>query len=103
MTTPRAWRFPGVTTQIFVGLALGVAVGYLAPAFAVSIRPLADAFLRMIRMLIAPLLFATLVTGIAGGGDLKTTGRIGFKTMLYFQLTTIVAFVASLADRKSVV
>jgi proton glutamate symport protein len=97
VTSSRAWRLPGVTTQIFVGLALGVAVGYFAPDFGVSIRPLADAFLRMIRMLIAPLLFATLVTGIAGGGDLETTGRIGFKTMVYFQLTTLVAFVASLA------
>jgi proton glutamate symport protein len=87
---------PSVTTQIFIGLALGVAVGYFFPAFAVSIRPLADAFLRMIRMIIAPLLFATLVVGIAGGGDLKTTGRIGLKTMLYFQVTTIVAFVVSL-------
>jgi proton glutamate symport protein len=85
-----------VPTQIFIALALGILVGELAPSFAVSIRPLADAFLRMIRMIIAPLLFSTLVVGIAGGGDLKTTGRIGLKTMLYFQLTTVVAFAAAL-------
>jgi proton glutamate symport protein len=89
-------KWPGVTTQIFIGLALGIAIGELAPSFAVSIRPLADAFLRMIRMIIAPLLFSTLVVGIAGGGDLKTTGRIGLKTMVYFQFTTVVAFVVSL-------
>lgn len=86
----------GTTTQIFVGLLLGIAVGYLWPAFGVAIRPLADAFLRMIRMIIAPLLFSTLVAGIAGGGDLKTTGRIGLKALLYFQLTTVVAFAVSL-------
>ena len=96
MTAARASRWPSVPTQIFVALALGILVGELAPSFAVAIRPLADAFLRMIRMIIAPLLFSTLVVGIAGGGDLKTTGRIGLKTMLYFQLTTIVAFAAAL-------
>jgi proton glutamate symport protein len=96
LTAARASRWPSVPTQIFVALALGILVGELAPSFAVAIRPLADAFLRMIRMIIAPLLFSTLVVGIAGGGDLKTTGRIGLKTMLYFQLTTIVAFAAAL-------
>ena len=89
-------RWPSVTTQIFIGLVLGVILGAFWPEAAVAIRPLADAFLRMIRMIIAPLLFSTLVVGIAGGGDLKTTGRIGLKTMVYFQFTTVVAFVASL-------
>lgn len=96
MTPARSSRWPSVTTQIFLGLALGIAIGELAPSLAISIRPLADAFLRMIRMIIAPLLFSTLVVGIAGGGDLKTTGRIGLKTMVYFQFTTVVAFVVSL-------
>ena len=50
---------PKVTTQIFLGLVLGVVVGYLWPSFGVAIRPLADAFLRLIRMIVAPLLFAT--------------------------------------------
>lgn len=96
MTAARASRWPSVPTQIFIALALGILVGELAPSFATSIRPLADAFLRMIRMIIAPLLFSTLVVGIAGGGDLKTTGRIGLKTMLYFQLTTVAAFASAL-------
>jgi proton glutamate symport protein len=60
---------PKLTTQIFLGLVLGVAVGSLWPAFGVAIRPIADAFLRLIRMIVAPLLFATLVTGIAGTHD----------------------------------
>jgi proton glutamate symport protein len=90
-------RFPSVTTQIFVGLALGAVLGGVWPEAGVAIRPIADVFLRLIRMIIAPLLFATLVVGIAGGGDLKTTGRIGLKVMIYFQLTTAVAFIVSLA------
>src|SRR5262245_18466893 len=68
-TAPRG-RLPGDTTQIFIGLVLGIILGYAWPEGAVSIRPLADLFLRMIKMIIAPLLFSTLVVGIAGTGDL---------------------------------
>ena len=84
-------RLPGLTTQIFIGLLLGIAVGYLFPAFGKDIKPLADAFLRMIKMIIAPLLFATLVVGIAGTGDLKAMGRIGVKAIVYFEAATTVA------------
>src|SRR5579864_4734579 len=92
---------PGLTTQIFIGLLLGVAIGYLWPShdidgkhiagFAENIKPLADTFLRMIKMIIAPLLFSTLVVGIAGTGDLKAMGRIGLKAIVYFELATTVA------------
>jgi len=84
-------RMPSVTTQIFIGLVLGIAVGYLWPSFGVAIKPLADAFLRMIKMLIAPLLFATLVVGIAGTGDMKAMGRIGLKAIVYFEVATTIA------------
>jgi proton glutamate symport protein len=87
---------PKVTTQIFLGLVLGVAVGYLWPSFGVAIRPLADAFLRLIRMIVAPLLFATLVTGIAGTHDLKSLGRIGIKAIVYFEAATTIALVIGL-------
>jgi len=87
----RPGRIPGVTTQIFIGLALGIVVGYFWPGFGVAIHPLADAFLRMIKMIIAPLLFSTLVVGIAGTGDMKTMGRIGLKAIVYFELATTVA------------
>ena len=59
-------RLPSVTTQIFIGLTLGVLLGGFWPDAGVAIRPIADAFLRRIRMIIAPLLFSTLVVGIAG-------------------------------------
>jgi len=84
-------RLPGLTTQIFIGLILGIAVGYLWPSFGVAIKPLADIFLRMIKMIIAPLLFATLVVGIAGTGDLKTMGRIGLKAIAYFEVATTIS------------
>ena len=87
----RARRLPGVTTQIFIGLLLGIAVGHFWPDFGVAIRPLADTFLRMIKMIIAPLLFATLVVGIAGTGDMKAMGRIGLKAMVYFEIATTIA------------
>ena len=79
-------RVPGITTQIFIGLLLGILVGYLWPGLGVAIKPLADAFLRMIKMIIAPLLFATLVASgamlvwpllsrrVAGGRELGTLG-----------------------------
>jgi len=95
------------TTQILVGLVLGILVGYLFPSsdaggvhsagFAEQIKPLADVFLRMIKMIIAPLLFSTLVVGIAGTGDMKTMGRIGLKAILYFEVATTIALFLGLA------
>src|SRR5262245_35442567 len=87
----RATRMPSVTTQILIGLLLGIVVGYLWPGFGVAVKPLADAFLRMIKMIIAPLLFATLVVGIAGTGDLRAMGRIGLKAIVYFEVATTIA------------
>jgi proton glutamate symport protein len=84
------------TTRIFIGLLLGIAVGWLWPSFAVSVRPLADVFLRMIKMIVAPLLFSTLVVGIAGSGDLKSLGRIGLKSIIYFEVATTIALVLGL-------
>ncbi len=92
-----AW-WPNLTTQIFIGLLLGIALGQFFPDFSVHhIKPLADAFLRMIKMIIAPLLFATLVVGIAGTGDLKSMGRIGFKAIVYFEVATTLALFLGLA------
>ena len=90
-TAGRGRRAPSLTTQIFIGLLAGIAVGYFRPDVGVAIKPLADAFLRMIKMIIAPLLFATLVVGIAGTGDLKAMGRIGLKVILYFEAATTLA------------
>ena len=86
----------GPTGRIILGLVLGVLVGWLWPAFGAELRPLADAFLRMIRMVLAPLVFSTLVIGIAGTGDLKAVGRIGAKALIYFEVATTFALLMGL-------
>ncbi len=89
-------RLPGLTTQIFIGLAIGIAIGHVWPDTGVAIRPLADLFLRLIKMILAPLIFSTLVIGIAGTGDLKAVGRIGLKAIVWFELATTIALVIGL-------
>src|SRR5499427_9208533 len=86
-----------VTAQIMAGLVLGIVVGHFWPAFGVAVKPLADIFLRMIKMIIAPLVFSTLVVGIAGSGDLKTMGRIGLKAIVYFEVATTISLFLGLA------
>lgn len=85
-----------LTALIFIALVLGVIVGHFAPDFAVKMRPFAVIFLRMVKMIIAPLLFATLVVGIAGHGDVKNLGKVGLKTIVYFEIVTTLALVIGL-------
>ena len=85
-----------LTLWIFIALVAGVIVGAVAPDFAVKMHPLATIFLRMVKMIIAPLLFATLVVGIAGHGDVKKIGRVGLKTLLYFEVVTTLALLIGL-------
>ena len=85
-----------LTALIFLALILGVIVGHFAPDFAVRMRPFAVIFLRMVKMIIAPLLFATLVVGIAGHGDAKRLGKIGLKTIIYFEVVTTLALIIGL-------
>src|SRR5512142_525108 len=80
-----------LTAWIFIGMAAGVALGVAAPGVAKQMAPASAVFLRLIRSIIAPLLFGTLVYGIAGGGDLKRMGRIGLKAILYFEIVTTAA------------
>ena len=80
-----------LTIAIFIALFLGIIVGAIFPDFAVRLHVLAEIFLRMVKMIIAPLLFATLVVGIAGHGDVKSFGRLGLKTIAYFEVVTTLA------------
>ncbi len=85
-----------LTIAIFIALALGIIAGWLFPDFAVKTHVLAEIFLRMVKMIIAPLLFATLVVGIAGHGDAKSLGRLGVKTIVYFEVVTTFALIIGL-------
>ena len=85
-----------LTIAIFVALILGIFVGWAFPAFALKTHVLAEVFLRMVKMIIAPLLFSTLVVGIAGHADPKSLGRLGFKTVVYFEIVTTFALIIGL-------
>ncbi|MFA5909710.1 MAG: cation:dicarboxylase symporter family transporter [Vicinamibacterales bacterium] len=88
------------TTQIMIGLIVGLIVGYVISitdkSVAEYIRPFSLIFIRMIRMIIAPLLFGTLVAGIAGAGHFKDVGRMGLRAMIYFEVVTTVALLIGL-------
>ena len=85
-----------LTLHIFIALVAGILTGWLFPHFAVKLQPLGDMFLRMVKMIIAPLIFATLTVGIAGHGDVKNLGKIGLKTIIYFEIATTIALILGL-------
>lgn len=85
-----------LTPWIIVAMIAGVEIGLDAPAFAVGSHFLSDTFLRLVKTIVAPLILATLVSGIAGHGDLKSVGRMGWKSLLYFEVLTTVALVVGL-------
>jgi proton glutamate symport protein len=93
----RAVKRFSLTAWIFIGMAAGIAMGIAAPGFASQLSPISNVFLRLIRSIIAPLIFGTLVYGIAGSGDLKQMGRIGLKAIVYFEVVTTVALLLGLA------
>ena len=87
-----------LTRQILLGLLLGIGAGWLAgPEYAQYFRPFSQIFLRLVKMLIAPLIFSTLVAGIAGGGHLKVVGRMAVKALIYFEVVTTIAIAIGLA------
>jgi proton glutamate symport protein len=90
----------GLTQKIFIGLALGIALGAyinnVNPAWAEYVRPFSQLFLRLIKMIIAPLIFATLVAGTAGAGHFKAVGRMGLRAIIYFEAVTTIALLIGL-------
>jgi proton glutamate symport protein len=85
-----------LTAWIFIGMATGIALGTAAPDLARQLAPVSAIFLRLIKSIIAPLLFGTLVAGIAGSGSVKAMGRIGLKSIVYFEIVTTLALILGL-------
>lgn len=92
-----AWRLRSLTAWILVSMALGAEIGHDWPDIGRSLRLLSQIFLRLIKTIIAPLLFATLVVGIAGHSNLRQVGRMGIKAILYFEVVTTIALFIGLA------
>jgi len=82
--------------QVLLAIGLGVLVGWLDPGLGVKLKPLGDGFIKLVKMLIAPIIFCTIVSGIAGMGDLKKIGRLGGKALLYFEVVTTFALAIGL-------
>ncbi|AJE03843.1 dicarboxylate/amino acid:cation symporter [Geobacter pickeringii] len=82
--------------QVLIAITLGVLVGYYYPATGVAMKPFGDGFIKLIKMIIAPVIFCTVVTGIAGMEDMKKVGRVGAKALLYFEVVTSLALVIGL-------
>ena len=89
--------FKSLFVQVLVALLLGIALGVLVPDFAVQLKILSDAFLKLISMIVAPIVFCVVVHGIAGAGDLKKVGRVGVKALVYFEVMTTVALIFGVA------
>ncbi len=91
---PRKPRFYEVLyVQVIFAIIVGILLGYFFPEFGESLKPLGDAFIKLVKMIIAPVIFLTVVTGIAGMNDMKSVGRVAGKAMLYFLIFSTLALV----------
>src|ERR1700731_2740892 len=93
----RPWYRPSLTTQIMIGLVVGALIGWLQPDWGNKVYFLRDIFINLIKAIIAPPVFSTIVVGIAGAGALKKVGRIGIKALVFFEIVTTAALFIGLA------
>ena len=93
----RPWYRPSLTVQIMIGLVVGVMVGWVQPDWGNAVYFLRDIFINLIKSIIAPLVFSTIVVGIAGAGALRKVGRMGVKALIYFEIVTTAALIIGLA------
>ncbi|HRI19700.1 MAG TPA: dicarboxylate/amino acid:cation symporter [Panacibacter sp.] len=88
--------FKNLYIQVLFAILIGVVLGTWAPDFAVQLKPLGDGFIKLIKMMIAPIIFCTIVTGIAGMDNMKLAGRLGIKSLIYFEVVTTIALIIGL-------
>src|SRR6059058_1770865 len=97
ITVLRNLRRVSLTSWIMIAMVIGVIIGWTLPTFALSLKPLSTVFLRMIKSIIVPIIFGTLVVGIAGhGDDMKRVGRLALKSIIYFEIVTTLALAIGL-------
>jgi len=96
LVKPRQPFYRKLYVQVLIAVVIGVILGYLSPSYAVAMKPLGDAFIALIKMVIGPIIFCTVVTGIAGMRDMRKVGRVGGKALLYFEAISSVALVIGL-------
>ena len=82
--------------QVLIAVALGIAIGWLWPNTGIALKPLGDGFIKLVKMIIAPIIFCTVVHGVASMSDMKKLGRVGAKTLLYFEVISTLALVIGL-------
>src|SRR6266581_9543583 len=95
MTGGRPW-YSVLYVQVIIAILIGILVGYFFPGTGVALKPLGDGFIQLIKMMIAPVIFCTVVHGIASMSDLKKVGRVGLKALLYFEVVSTVALAIGL-------
>jgi aerobic C4-dicarboxylate transport protein len=83
--------------QVLIGVAIGIAVGYAAPQLAISFKPFGDAFIKAIKLMVAPIVFVTVVVGIATMGDIRRVASVGLKAIIYFEIVSTLALIVGLA------
>src|SRR5436190_6540296 len=88
--------YKSLFVQVLAALILGIVLGVVVPVFAIGLKILSDAFLKLISMIVGPIVFCVVVHGIAGAGDLKKVGRVGVKALIYFEAMTTVALVVGI-------
>jgi aerobic C4-dicarboxylate transport protein len=88
--------YKNLTFQVLVAIAIGAIIGVVRPHWGVALRPLGDGFIRLVKMVVTPIIFLTVVVGIAGIGNLKKAGRVGLKAIIYFELVTTLALTIGL-------
>lgn len=97
-TTPRPRKpiYAQLYVQVLTAITIGIALGHMQPDIGVAMKPLGDGFIKLIKMLIAPIIFVTVVHGIASMQDLKKVGRVGVKALIYFEIVTTIALAIGL-------
>ena len=88
--------YQSLYVQVLTAIAVGIALGHFYPQLGEQMKPLGDAFIKMIKMIIAPIIFCTVVHGIASMQDMKKVGRVGLKALVYFEVLTTIALIVGL-------